>query len=408
VRIAASGFEMKNNMQLRIFLLLFLTMPLAYAQQNGIVEGRVVNGTDPSIVVRSAELDIVELDAGMRILKTMGTDSSGRFRVDGLPAGGPLMLRINYKDVNYHRQFSIGPGGKAAADIEVYEPTASMKGIEVEGTKIAFQMAGGQLISLEAVTFNNKTKPPRTYMNPEGNFRFSKPPGITEPPSVRVTAPGSTMPLVQAPLESPDGQSYYSQYPLKPGATAFEVQQALPYANRTYVYKKTFYQDTASMDIGVMPSDMVMSGQGLTQLSTNAQQNFAVYRSAPIKAGTEVTWTFSGGTAVAQTQTTETGGESSVQAKPDVIRRNALIVGPLLLIGFVLVLWYAFNRAQKKIQKTPGQKTRGLKERRDQLLIAAAELDRRHEMNAISRQEFLHQREECKRQLRRISLLLKM
>jgi hypothetical protein len=408
VRIAASGFEMNKNMRVQIFLLLFLAMPAAHAQQKGLVEGRVVNATDPSIVVRSVELDIVELDAGMRILKTVVTDSSGRFRVDGLPESGRLMLRVNYKDVNYHRQFSLGTGGKATADLEVYEPTTSMKDIEVGETRMAFQMTGGQLISLEAVTFNNKAKPPRTYMNPEGNFLFSKPPGISEPPELRIIAPGSTMPLVQAPLESPDGQRYYSLYPLKPGSTSFEVQQALPYANRTYAYTKTFYRDIASMGIGVTPSDMVLSGQGLTRVSTDAQRNFSVYRSAPIKAGTEVTWTFSGGTAVSAPQSAEGSGGPPIEAKPDVIRRNAPVLGPLLLLCFVLVLWYAFNRGPKETKKSAGQLARGLKERREQLLKEVAELDRRHEMNAIGRQEYLQLRAESKRQLRRISLLLKM
>jgi hypothetical protein len=318
------------------------------------------------------------------------------------------MLRVNYKDVNYHRQFSFGANGKATVNIEVCEPTSSMKDIEVVENRMAYQMAGDQLISLEVVTFNNKTRPPRTFMNPEGNFRFSKPAGITEPPEIKVTAPGSSMPVVQAPLESPDGQSYYSLYPLKPGVTSFEVQQRLPYSNRTYVYKKTFYQDIGPVDIGVMPSDMVMSGRGLTRISTDTQQNFSVYRSEPIKAGTEVTWTFSGGTAIPQTQSAEGGSESSVEAKPDYIRSNALIIGPLLLLGFILVLWYAFNRGPKDAPKTPGQRTRGLKGQQDQLLSAIAELDHRHEMNAIGRQEYLRKREENKRQLRRISLLLKM
>ena len=95
-----------------------------------------------------------------------------------------------------------------------------------KSARMAFQIVGDQLQSLETITFNNKTKPPRTLMNPEGNFRFSKAPGIMDLPHVRVTAPGSSMPLVQAPLESADGQSYYSLYPLKPGITTFEVQQA--------------------------------------------------------------------------------------------------------------------------------------------------------------------------------------
>ena len=408
MRIAASGFEMTKTMQLQILLLLFLTMPVAYAQQKGIVEGRVVNGTDPSIIVRSVELDIVELGAGMRILKTTATDSSGRFRVEGLPEGGRLMLRVNYKDVNYHRQFSLGPGGKATIDIDVYESTTSMKDIEVEDMKMAFQLSGSQVISLEAVTFNNKTKPPRTFLNPEGNLRFSKAQGIEEPPRVRVTAPGSSMPVVQAPLESPDGQTYYSLYPLKPGTTSFEVQQALPYSNHTYVYKKKFYLDAPEMNIGVMPSDMILSGQGLSRTSTNAQQNFSVYRSAPVKAGTEVTWTFSGGTASAEPQSAQESGGSSIGAKPDAVSRNALVVGPLLLLGFILVLWYAFNRGQKDPQKSPGQRNRELKERREQLLKSIAELDHRHETNAIGRQEYLRKREENKRQIRRISLLLKM
>ena len=151
--------------------------------------------------------------------------------MDGLPESGRLMIRVSYKDVNYHRQFNLGANGRSTVEIEVYEPTTSMKDIEAGESRMAFQMVGDQVRSLESVTFNNKTKPPRTFMNPEGNFRFSKPPGIVEPPEVRVTAPGSAMPLVQAPLESPDGQSYYSLYPLRPGVTSFEVQQVLPYSN---------------------------------------------------------------------------------------------------------------------------------------------------------------------------------
>jgi hypothetical protein len=408
VRIVAGGFEMTKQIRLHIFLLLFLVLPAAYAQQKGVAEGRVVNGTDPSIIVRSVELDIVELDAGMRIVKTTTTDSSGKFRVDGLPESGQLMIRVSYKDVNYHRQFNPGASGRSAVEIEVYEPTASMKDIEAGESRMAFQLVGDQVRSLESVTFNNKAKPPRTFMNPEGNFRFSKSPGIVEPPEVRVTAPGSAMPLLQAPLESPDAQSYYSLYPLRPGVTSFEIQQVLPYSNHAYAYRKKFYVDVDSMDIAVMPKDMVLSGQGLTRISTDEKQGFSIYRSAPIKAGTEVTWTFSGGTASSMPEAAETDGGSAVESRPDFIRSKALVIGPLLLMGFVLVLWVAFNRMQKDTPTPPGRRTGDLKNRREQLLNAIAELDRNHEMHAISQSEFLRQREESKRQLRRISLLLKM
>jgi hypothetical protein len=318
------------------------------------------------------------------------------------------MIRAIYKDVNYHGQFSMDASGKANVEVEVFEPTTSMKGIQVESTGIAFQVVGDQLQSLETITFNNRTKPPRTLMNPEGNFRFSKPLGISELPKVRVTAPGSSMPLVQAALESADGQSYYSLYPLKPGITKFEVQQALPYASRNYTYTAKFYQDIASMDIGVSPIDMTFSGQGLSRVSTDSQQNFAIYRSGPIKAGSEITWTFSGGIPTSEPNASEPAENSRIEAVPDSIGRNALIIGPLLLTGFVLVLWYAFHQMQQGSQKTASPRTREIKDRREQLLNTIADLDHRYEIHALERPEFLRQREETKRRLRRISLLLKM
>ena len=76
-------------------------------------------------------------------------------------------------------------------------------------------------------------------------------------------------------------------------------------------------------------------------------------------------------------------------------------------MGFVLVLWVAFNRAQKDKPTPPGHRTSDLKNRRERLLNAIAELDHNHEVHAISESEFVRQREESKRQLRRISLLLK-
>jgi hypothetical protein len=392
-----------------VVLLWLLILPVAYSQQKGIVEGRVINRTDPSIIARSVELDVVELGMGMRTIKTATTDSAGKFRVEGLPENARMMIRAIYKEVNYHQLFSTDGTGKATIEIAVYEPTTSMKDIQVESCRMAFEMVGDQLKSLETITFRNKTNPPRTYMNPAGNYRFSKGSGIVEPPKMRITAPGSSMPVIQAPLESPDGQSYYTLYPLKPGVTTFEVQQLLPYTNHSYVYIKRFYQDIVSMDIGVTPSDMALSGQGLSKASTDTQQNFSVYIiSAPIKAGSEARWTFSGGTPVAEQASPETTGNSNIEAELNAVGRNAPVIASLLLMGFVLVLWAAFSRAQKDPQKAGNLRNRELKERRDQLLNTIADLDHRHEIQVLGRQEYLQQREEGKRQLRRISLLLKM
>ncbi len=390
-------------------ILLFLVALLpAQAQQNGVLEGKVINKTDPAIVARNVELEVLELGGGMSVIRSARTDASGKFHIEGLPQDQRLMIRANYKGANYHSQAEFS-GGRANVDIAVYEPTTSMKDIEIGDVTIAFQLIGNQLKVLETVTINNKTNPPRTYSNPEGSFRISKPPGILEPPRLRVTSPGSSMPLVQSALESPDGKSYYSQYPLRPGVTRFEVQQLLPYTNNSYTYVKTFYQDVKSLNIGVIPQDMALSGKGLTKIQTDTQRNFTVYASAPVKAGSEVIWDFSGGTPVQEAAEPESsaapGGGAEVTAMPNIIGRHAMIIGPMLLMGFILILWYGYNRSQTAsasdfhIQK--------IKENREQLLESIVSLERQYESGGISEQEYSKQREDSKRRLRRISLLLK-
>jgi hypothetical protein len=324
---------------------IFIWTP-AYSQQKekGVVEGRLINRTDPSITPKGAIIDIVGMSSGMSILKSTNSDSSGKFRIEGLPTDEMLMARANYKGANYNAKITFNAAGSAQAEIEVYEPASSMANIVVDGMQMVFQASGDQLISTETISFNNKTNPPKTYINPEGVFRASKAPGIIEMPRIRVAAPGSSMPLVQPALESPDGQSYYSQYPLRPGITTFEIQQILPYQNLSCAFKIKFFQDIESLNIGVTPKDIALSGQGLSKVPIEQEKEFSVYRSAPIKAGSEVVWTFSGGSIV-QPQESSQQEDSTIEIRDTIVGRNALIIGPLLLAGFILVLWYAFNRA---------------------------------------------------------------
>lgn len=389
-----------------IAIMLWLLLPmLAYSGQNGVVEGRLVNGTDPAIVPRNVELDIINMSAGMGggttgamgVITSSKTDSTGRFRIEGLPEGTMMMVRANYKYVSYHSP-AVLKDGKAHVQIEVYEPTTSMKEIAVVGVWMAFQFTGDRLKSIETITISNQTKPPRTLTDPGGTFRFSKAPGIVELPQIGVTGPGSSMPVRQAALESADGKSYYSLYPLRPGTTTFEVQQLLPYANRSYAYRKTFFQDMPSINIGILPHDLVLSGAGIAKVQTDAEKNFSVYATPPIKAGDELIWRFSGGTPVVESTGQEDTG-AQIEPRPTIIGRNALIIGPLLLLGFIAALWFAFIRSQ-----TAGAGERGVRRerpgKREQLIELLAELDYRHETNPVGLDDYREKREELKQKLR--------
>jgi hypothetical protein len=283
----------------------------------------------------------------------------------------------------------------------------------------------------------NETNPKKTFMSMKGSFRFSKAAGLTEPPQMSVTGPGvvldksgkvvwrgidetegnrraaeiggtfqAPMPLRNSPLESPDGQSYYSLYGLRPGTTKFDIDYVLPYRDRSYKYTRKFYHDLASYQIGVLPQDLDLTGDGLSKVHTDAERNFAVFSGGPVKAGTEVTWTLSGGTPVAAAPASE-GGESRIKTVQPFVGRNAGIIAPLLLMALIAVLWYAFNTVTTEVQKGQDPRTRELRERRERLLDFIATLDNRYEKEAMDRKDYVRQREQAKRQLRRVMTLLK-
>ncbi|MBN2243949.1 MAG: hypothetical protein JW793_14780 [Acidobacteria bacterium] len=369
------------------------------------MQGRIVNGTDPSITVGGVPVEVVAMSGGMSVIRTAAADSGGRFRFENLPAREMLMVRAVYQGANYHTQAVFGDSGRANVEILVYEATNSVNGIRVEEYEMVFQAVGAHLQSLDTVLVHNATQPAKTFMDPEGNFRFSKAPALLSLPQIRITAPGASMPVVQSVLESPDGQSYYTLYPLRPGKTAIDIFQILPYENRDYTYVKKFYNPVPPIEIGVIPMDMELSGTGLTKIREDPDRNIAVYRSGPLDAGTEVQWVFSGGTPVLEQQ--GAAPDSAIRSLPNAVGRNALVIGPLLLIGFILVFWHAVHRTGDGLPGGAGALKKRMIERRKELINRLADLDRGYKAGGMDPREYLRQREEGKRLLRRIASLLK-
>ncbi len=380
--------------------------PDGHAQGRGVVEGRLLNRTQPGAPVSGAEVDAISLGGGMSVVKSAKTGPDGSFRLEGLSPEAPLMIRAAYAGVTYHGHVEFDAAGKASIELGVYETTNSWAGIEVEGVRMAFQLEGDKLRSLESVTFENKTSPPRAYMNDGGNFRFSKAPGIDELPRLSVTGPGSTMPVTQPMLESADGQSYYSLYALRPGMTTFDVEQALPYAERRYTYRKRFQYDVEALQVGVIPADMEFSGEGLSRTETDPQRNFAVYSGGPFKAGTEVVWTFGGGTPVSVQPPAGGGAGSRVTTMPNRVSRHAMVVGPLLLVAFFALLWFGSSAAAGGEARAQELRNKRLKERREQLVEYVATLDHRFDNHQLEQGEYTNLRERGVNQLRRVQLML--
>lgn len=381
----------------------------AFPQGAGVLEGRLVNGTDPAAAPAGVALEVVAPDGGMRIIRTAETDRTGAFRIEGLPEEPMLLVRAVYGGAPYQQHVRFDASGHARAELEVFEATRSAEGIRLEEMQMVFQAAGGHLELLETGVFSNETRPPRTFADPSGTVRFSKAPGIEQVPQIRVTAPGAAVPVVGSVLESPDGRSYYSLYPLRPGRTTVDVFQKLPYPDRKYAYARTFFHPVPSIEIGVIPMDVELAGTGLVRVHEDPGKNIAVYRIGPVAAGTEVQWVFSGGgqDAAGGGGAEQEAGGTRIRAVPNAVSGYAGVIAPLLLLGFLIVLWYASNRLPDDGAPGPGGGTRLIKQRRELLLDRVADLDRRREAQAVGDREYRRRRREGVDELRRISLHLK-
>jgi hypothetical protein len=401
--VSPSGIHLKcfPTVTASLLAVLLFWAIAAFSQVATTVEGKLINGTDPSMPAAGLELDVVSLQGGMSVLRSVVADASGEFRIQGLPRSEMLMIQVDYQGVNYHGTVDFDAAGKARVEITIYEPTTSFEGIELEGVQLAFQMMGEELNALESYSFNNKTEPPRTFVGDEGAIRFAKTSGVPGLPRLSVRAPGASFPLTQPATESSDGSSVTSSYPLRPGVTTFNLEQSLPYPERRFTYRKRFYHDTGAINIGLIPEDMEISGEGLLKLETE-RQDIAVYTAGKAEAGKEVLLTLSGGTRVAA----ENQRSSTVIAIPNAVSRNALVAGPLILMGLVLILWVGANRMLEPSPTAGGRGKAELKARRDELLTHLARLEDQFENQGLARSEYHRQRDLGKRRLRRISMLL--
>jgi hypothetical protein len=199
-----------------------LLTTLASAQT---LTGRVKNSTTGK---PSAGDDVILLSLGQ------GMEEAGRTKSD---AQGPHLVRVIHQEVTYHR---MAPPGTTSVEVEVFDVSKKVEGIEVVADIMTFQASQGQLHVQRTFAVNNTSKPPRTQMN-EHNLEFYVPDSATVSEGQAMTAGGQ--PVNSAPV--PEGENAKNRYaflfPLRPGETRFSVVYTVPYTGSVNIDPKSVY-----------------------------------------------------------------------------------------------------------------------------------------------------------------------
>lgn len=283
----------------------FLAVSVLFAGScyGGTLTGSVRNGTKGNMVSAQTVV-LIKLAGGMEELDSTKTDAQGRFKFDRPEIGQqPFLIRVNYNGVNYHANV---PPTVANADVEVFEPTATVADLHITSRAVIVQPDGANLLVGEEYEVTNISKPAVTF-NKE--FEFALPEGAE---IGQVSAWGASgMPTVQGTVNK--GKNRFGLvFPLRPGKNGIRLSYQMPYSSQQAVVgaASPYAVETAMV---VAPPTMQISGEGLQSAGQREGWNVFARASVPASAPLDIKVS---GTAPPPATGSPTGGAEEAAAGP--------------------------------------------------------------------------------------------
>lgn len=295
---AATRFLRRNKREATFLITLLAALllpPFASAQT---LTGSVKNATTNKPAAGD-DVVLITLGQGMEEAGRTKTDAKGDFSFK-LADQGPHLIRVIHQDVTYHR---MAPPGTTSVEVEVYDASKKVDGIEVVADIMRFQAGQGQMQVERTFAVQNNSKPPRTQMN-EHNLEFYVPDGATITEGDAMTAGGQ--PLKSAPV--PEGGNAKNKYaflfPLRPGETRFSVVYTMPYTGSINIDPKSVYP--LEHFVAIAPKSMEFS-----------PANASIYKTAPYPGQPDANVEVASSTEIGQAMAFKLSGEGTLQAPAD-------------------------------------------------------------------------------------------
>ncbi|MFZ0821777.1 MAG: carboxypeptidase-like regulatory domain-containing protein [Candidatus Acidiferrales bacterium] len=240
------------------------------------ISGVVHNGTTGK-VAPGVDIILLNLQNGMDSVATTKTNAEGRFELNYTPSGqNPMLVRASYKGVNFH---AMVPPGQMSADVQIYEPDANPKTVQVPTRIVYFQPDGTNLLIGEEYDIQNQSKPPVAFFKTVGNFEFQIPDGANME-EVRASGPEG-MDTVQGTMNQ-GSQRYAIAFAFRPGESRVRLSYTLPYSSN----RASFHLSAATLADSVMllaPPTVTVASAGFQPGGT--MQGLSVYlHEGPISA----------------------------------------------------------------------------------------------------------------------------
>ena len=306
------------------------------------IRGRVVNGTTQR-PVPSAAVSYVQMTQGTTPLAQATTDREGRFQLQGIPPAtgpAPALLRVEYQGVTYSHPLLPGQSPTEEIEIQVFEGSRDPQLYSVREQAILLHPSGETLLVLEQIILENRSNPPRSYVNPEGTYRFTLPKSARSGVQVTVQGPGG-MPIGQAPVPQAKENSFAVSYPIRPGETQFRLEYSLDY-RPPFDFEKPIDMAPQQTHIVTPGKEVEVKGEGLVALPADPASGMMGYRLTPV--GNVVRLQVTGQAPVqegSQVAAEGEGGGSLTPVPPPIARQRWLVLAAagLVMLGGLVYLY---------------------------------------------------------------------
>ena len=406
---------------LAILLSTLLSVRMAAAQDAGVLEGIVSNGTTGELVPGATILlrvfqRMTQIDTRQAL-----ADGQGRFRFEGLPVESTIRYipTTTHEGIEYTTERAIDPTApQGPVELMVYETTESDEAVSILRAAIAVPSVDNEtaLIQvLEVITFVNRGN--RAYVgelfsdDPEGGvLRVPLPPDALDLSHDRETfGPGG-------PIRTPNG--ILGRLPVPPGELVVVYAYKLPFTTDTRTMERTFAYPVETATFLISTEGPRPNSDRLTDVTTadvNGVLNFRL-SGEDIVPGEPVDITLTGLPEILlpapDPGAPGLGGQTGNGgvALDTALRGMGIGIMAVLAVGVAL---YTMRGRRKQLAPArhgaTGAATEGeaLEAERQELLAVLAELDDASEAGRIPGIEYERARRTAKQRLMDIMLLIK-
>lgn len=263
-------------------VLLLLAASSSATDISGTVTNRTTN--KPSA---ADDVILLELKQGMQEVARAKTDAQGRYVLHFAESQDPHLVRVNHRNVNYHKA---APPGATRADVDVYDAAEQVDHVTQSIDVMRIEAEGGSMRVVEMFSVNNASQPPRTLMSAK-SFEVALPDGAQLGPAL-AAGPGG-MPVNTAPVPTGEKNHYAFLFPVRPGENRFQLSYTMPYTGNASFRPKPL-RATDSFAVSV-PKSMTLSPVTGSKLEAKGEDaGMQVFVAQNVTPGSNLGFTLSG------------------------------------------------------------------------------------------------------------------